>query len=113
MFLVTSHLDGNHLQTEFPNIQSRLDRHGLKLGEDHLPIAPAAHYIVGGLEVDEVGRPIIRESNDIMPSLYAIGEVACTGMHGANRLASNSLLEAVVYADKAARYIIENTPSDL
>ena len=113
VFLVTSHLDGNHLQTEFPNIQSRLDRHGLKLGEDHLPIAPAAHYIVGGLEVDEVGRPIIRESNDIMPSLYAIGEVACTGMHGANRLASNSLLEAVVYADKAARYIIENTPSDL
>ncbi len=110
VFLVTSHLDSKHLQEEFPNIQSRLDRHNLKLGIDHLPVAPAAHYIVGGLDVDSFGRPILRDQNKIIPSLYAIGEVACTGMHGANRLASNSLLEAVVYADKAAKHIIDNSP---
>jgi len=110
VFLVTSHLDSKHLQEEFPNIQSRLNRHNLKLGIDHLPVAPAAHYIVGGLDVDSFGRPILRDQNKIIPSLYAIGEVACTGMHGANRLASNSLLEAVVYADKAAKHIIDNSP---
>ncbi|MDP6333532.1 MAG: FAD-dependent oxidoreductase [Candidatus Poseidoniaceae archaeon] len=110
VFLVTSHLNSNHLQEEFPNIQSRLNRHNLKLGVDHLPVAPAAHYIVGGLDVDTFGRPMLRDEEKIIPSLYAIGEVACTGMHGANRLASNSLLEAVVYADKAAKHIIENTP---
>jgi L-aspartate oxidase len=111
VFLVTSHLDSEHLQEGFPNIQSRLNRHNLKLGVDPLPVAPAAHYIVGGLEVDSFGRPMLRGENKIIPSLYAIGEVACTGMHGANRLASNSLLEAVVYADKAANHIIENTPT--
>ena len=110
VFLVTSHLDSKYLQEEFPNIQSRLNRHNLKLGIDHLPVAPAAHYIVGGLDVDSFGRPILRDQNKIIPSLYAIGEVACTGMHGANRLASNSLLEAVVYADKAAKHIIDNSP---
>lgn len=110
VFLVTSHLDSKHLQEEFPNIQSRLNRHNLKLGIDHLPVAPAAHYIVGGLDVDSYGRPMLRDENKIIPSLYAIGEVACTGMHGANRLASNSLLEAVVYADKAAKHIIDNSP---
>lgn len=110
VFLVTSHLDSKHLQEEFPNIQSRLNRHNLKLGIDHLPVAPAAHYIVGGLDVDSFGRPILRDQNKIIPALYAIGEVACTGMHGANRLASNSLLEAVVYADKAAKHIIDNSP---
>ncbi len=108
VFLVTSHLDSKFLQQQFPNIQSRLDRHNLKLGIDELPISPAAHYVVGGLDVDEFGRPKLRENGQVFPRLYAIGEVACTGMHGANRLASNSLLEAVVYADKASNHIIEN-----
>ena len=108
VFLITSHLDSDFLQKQFPNIQSRLDRHNLKLGVDDLPISPAAHYVVGGLDVDNYGRPKLRESNQVFPRLYAIGEVACTGMHGANRLASNSLLEAVVYADKASNHIIEN-----
>ena len=111
VFLITSHLDSDFLQKQFPNIQSRLDRHNLKLGVDDLPISPAAHYVVGGLDVDNYGRPKLRESNQVFPRLYAIGEVACTGMHGANRLASNSLLEAVVYADKASNHIIENLSS--
>ena len=110
VYLITSHLDQDHLLEHFPNIQQRLDRHGLMLGRDPLPVSPAAHYIVGGLDVDEFGRPHCRASGSIMPSLYAIGEVACTGMHGANRLASNSLLEAVVYAARAANHIIESMP---
>ena len=113
VFLITSHLDQERLQEHFPNIQKRLNRHGLKLGRDPLPVSPAAHYIVGGLDVDDVGRPRCRETGEILPSLYAIGEVACTGMHGANRLASNSLLEAVVYAARAANHIIESTPDTL
>lgn len=113
VFLVTSHLDQTHLLNHFPTIQDRLNRHGLKLGRDPLPIAPAAHYVVGGLDVDEIGRPHVRSSTDLIPGLYAIGEVACTGMHGANRLASNSLLEAVVYAARAADHIIaQNPPSN-
>jgi len=113
VFLVTSHLDQTHLLNHFPTIQDRLNRHGLKLGSDPLPIAPAAHYVVGGLDVDEIGRPHVRSSTDLIPGLYAIGEVACTGMHGANRLASNSLLEAVVYAARAADHIIaQNPPSN-
>lgn len=111
VFLVTSHLDQTHLLAHFPTIQKRLERHGLKLGRDPLPVAPAAHYVVGGLAVDGIGRPHSRDSGAIIPSLYAIGEVACTGMHGANRLASNSLLEAVVYAARAADHIIETDPS--
>ena len=113
VFLVTSHLDQTHLLNHFPTIQNRLNRHGVKLGRDPLPIAPAAHYVVGGLDVDEIGRPHVRSSTDLIPGLYAIGEVACTGMHGANRLASNSLLEAVVYAARAADHIIaQNPPSN-
>ncbi len=110
VYLITSHLDQEHLFKHFPNIQNRLDRHNLKLGRDPLPVSPAAHYTVGGLAVDEFGRPYSRETGAVIPSLYAIGEVACTGMHGANRLASNSLLEAVVYAARAANHILERRP---
>ena len=109
-YLVTSHLDKTMLKNSFPNIQSHLDKYNLELGRDNLPISPAAHYIVGGLDVDEYGRPKSFRKQGIIPHLYAIGEVACTGMHGANRLASNSLLEAVVFADKAANHIINNPP---
>ncbi len=108
VYLVTAHLDRAHLLNHFPTIQDRLNRHGLELGVDALPVAPAAHYVVGGLAVDSIGRPHARETGQIIPALYAIGEVACTGMHGANRLASNSLLEAVVYAARAADHIIES-----
>ena len=111
VFLVTSHLDENLLNSHFPTISSRLERHGLKLGHDPLPISPAAHYAVGGLLVDDIGRPFVKENGEVFPRLFAIGEVACTGMHGANRLASNSLLEAVVYAARAAEHLISNPPT--
>ena len=84
----------------------------LSLGNDPLPVAPAAHYMVGGLKVDMEGK-VLMDNGDPMPGLYAIGEVACTGMHGANRLASNSLLEAVVFANKASEHFISNPINNL
>ena len=105
VWLVTEHLDSVKLHDHFPTIESRLNKLGLSLGRDALPVAPAAHYMVGGLKVDIEGRVLMEDENP-MPGLYAIGEVACTGMHGANRLASNSLLEAVVFANKASEHFI-------
>jgi len=110
VYLVTEHLDLDELQNRFPTIASRLARHGIILGRDPLPVAPAAHYFVGGLKVDSVGRVLQAGNERIMQGLFAIGEVACTGMHGANRLASNSLLEAVVFAYRAADWITSNAP---
>jgi L-aspartate oxidase len=88
-------------------ISKRLRKYGLELGIDPLPVAPAAHYIVGGIEVDEVGSALSGETREPIPGLFAIGEVACTGMHGANRLASNSLLEAVVFAHRCSSHLIQ------
>ena len=111
VWLVTSHLDKDAIQDRFPTIQSRLKNHGLELGIDALPVAPAAHYLVGGISVDENGlaTQCPTGSNDVQyPGLYAIGEAACTGLHGANRLASNSLLEAVVFSNRCAEHVIDN-----
>ena len=105
VLLVTEHL-GEDLIDRFPTIQARLQRHGLCLGKDPLPVSPAAHYFVGGLAVDDDGLVLQSDIERRMQGLYAIGEVACTGMHGANRLASNSLLEAVVYAHRASQHVI-------
>lgn len=108
--LVTAHLD-LPWKEKFPTIARRLQEDGLVLGKDPIPVVPAAHYMVGGVRVDEIGRAHLRDTNEPMPHLYAIGEVACTGMHGANRLASNSLLEAVVYAERVAQHLIEHPPT--
>ncbi len=108
VYLVTEHLDKNRLNERFPMISKRLLKYGLALGNDPLPVAPAAHYIVGGIEVDHVGRAILGTSKQPIQGLFAIGEVACTGMHGANRLASNSLLEAVVFAHRCSTHLIDN-----
>ena len=81
------------------------------LGKDPIPVVPAAHYMVGGVRVDNIGRAFLRDTESPVPHLYAIGEVACTGMHGANRLASNSLLEAVVFAERVAQHLILNPPN--
>ena len=99
------------VQERFPTIQARLQIHGLDLGVDALPVAPAAHYMVGGISVDENGlaRQHPSCSNELQyPGLYAIGEAACTGLHGANRLASTSLLEAVVFSNRCAEHFIGN-----
>lgn len=113
VYLVTEHLDTQHLNERFPMIAERLSKDGLRLGIDPLPVAPAAHYIVGGIEVDNVGSALLAESKQPIPGLFAIGEVACTGMHGANRLASNSLLEAVVFAHRCSAHLIEKGISEI
>src|SRR5699024_16745 len=82
----------------FPSITHGLAAYGLNPAHDLIPVTPAAHYFMGGIATDLAGRTSIA-------GLYAVGEVACTGVHGANRLASNSLLEAAVFAARAARAI--------
>jgi len=108
VLLITEHLDKQELQTRFPSINNFLLKHGIKLGIDPIPVVPAAHYFVGGISVNKIGQVVNSTTGNIISGLYAIGEVACTGMHGANRLASNSLLEAVVYSSRASLNLTDN-----
>jgi L-aspartate oxidase len=94
--LTLAHLDREFVKRRFPTIWEMCARHGLDLARDPIPVGPAAHYMMGGVDTDVCGRTSI-------PALYAAGEVACTGLHGANRLASNSLLEGLVFGARAAR----------
>ena len=91
VYLDLRHMDAAETRTHFPTIYSRCQRYGIDITTDLVPVAPAAHYMTGGVLTDLRGRTSV-------PDLYACGEVACTGVHGANRLASNSLLEALVFA---------------
>ena len=111
VLLVTEHLDVEEIRQEFPTIADKLAGHGINLGPDPIPVRPAAHYLVGGVKVDEKGRAM--HEGKVLPGLYSIGEVARTGLHGANRLASNSLLEAVVYSERAATDIISRAEDGL
>lgn len=95
VFLDCRHLDPDELLDRFPNITKNCLLQGIDITKDMIPVIPAAHYLCGGVKVDKEGRSTIE-------NLYAIGEVASTGLHGANRLASNSLMEAVVFAHRAA-----------
>jgi L-aspartate oxidase len=95
VFLDLRHLDGPTMRRRFPTIARELDERGLDLATDLIPVAPAAHYFMGGVVADEFGLTSL-------PGLLAVGEAACTGVHGANRLASNSLLEGLVFGRKAA-----------
>ena len=110
VFLITEHLEKDELIKKFPNINQKLLSYGIKLGIDAIPVIPAAHYMVGGVTVDYYGHAMVNGQE--MPGLYAIGEVARTGLHGANRLASNSLLEAVVYSERAASDLIQSSKLD-
>jgi L-aspartate oxidase len=89
-------VDPDRVHARFPNIDGRLLELGIDMTKDPVPVVPAAHYLCGGIAVDLYSRTTL-------PGLYAVGEAAHTGMHGANRLASNSLLEAVVFSERAAR----------
>jgi L-aspartate oxidase len=89
-------LDGAFLRGRFPRIFETCLRHGFDLTRQRVPVAPAAHYAMGGVWTDLDGRTSL-------PGLFAAGEVACTGVHGANRLASNSLLEGIVFGARAGR----------
>jgi len=95
VFLTLAHLDAGYVRERFPTIAAMCAQVGLDLARDPIPVGPAAHYIMGGVDTDEWGRTSL-------PGLYAAGEVACTGVHGANRLASNSLLEGLVFGARAA-----------
>ncbi|TSA23224.1 MAG: L-aspartate oxidase, partial [Betaproteobacteria bacterium] len=102
IYLDITHKSARFIIEHFPNIHARCLKLGIDITRDWIPIAPAAHYTCGGVVVDEHGR-------SDLAGLYAIGETSHTGLHGANRLASNSLLECVVYGHAAAAHIANHT----
>ena len=97
------HLEAEWVRRRFPTLAAACRERGLDLAFDAIPVSPAAHYVMGGVATDIHGRTSL-------PGLYAAGEVACTGVHGANRLASNSLLEGLVFGARAAEAMLA-TPS--
>lgn len=100
VYLDVTHKDPEETRRHFPNIYAKCLSLGIDITKDYIPVAPAAHYLCGGIKVDLNGESSIRH-------LYALGECSCTGLHGGNRLASNSLIEAVVYAEAASRHASE------
>jgi len=95
VFLTMAHLDPAYVRSRFPTITKVCREAGFDLATDRIPVSPAAHYVMGGIETDLHGRTSV-------DGLFAAGEAACTGLHGANRLASNSLLEGLVFGARAA-----------
>ena len=108
VYLSVMHMDHQKIQTRFPHIYDRCLKEGYDMYKEPIPVVPAQHYLMGGIKSDTFGKTS-------MENLYAVGETACNGVHGANRLASNSLLESLVFAKRAARVIkdeIENIDFD-
>lgn len=104
VYLDVTHKDPEVTKREYPTIYNKCLSLGIDITKDYIPVAPAAHYFCGGIKVDMNARTTINR-------LYAAGECSCTGLHGANRLASNSLIEAIVYADAAAKDSLRLLPS--
>ncbi len=104
VFLDTSRIQD--FTKKFPSITSLCMQHNIAIEEGKIPVSPGCHFIMGGVVTDDIGRTNVE-------GLYAIGEVACSGIHGANRLASNSLLEGLVYGERLANYFIENEKNTL
>jgi L-aspartate oxidase len=103
---IASHMQADAIRARFPKIYATCLQAGIDITCEPIPVVPAAHYFCGGVLVDEWGRSSIQ-------NLYAVGEISCTGLHGANRLASTSLLEGLVWGDRAGRHIadwLEQTP---
>ncbi|MBD92024.1 MAG: L-aspartate oxidase [Halieaceae bacterium] len=106
IFLDISHQPAELITRHFPQAYERCLELGIDITHDQIPVVPAAHYTCGGVVVDQYG------ASDV-PGLYVVGESACTGLHGANRMASNSLLECFVYAQSAAQHIAESITGEL
>lgn len=104
VFLDGRHLGAQQWEHRFPTILASSRAHGIDPVTELIPVVPAAHYVSGGVRTDLFGRTSV-------PGLYACGEVACTGVHGANRLASNSLLEGLVFAERIAAALARELPS--
>ena len=98
VYLSVMHMDHDQIQIRFPHIYKQCLEEGYDMYKEPVPVVPAQHYLMGGIKSDTFGRTS-------MKNLFAIGETACNGVHGANRLASNSLLESLVFAKRAARVI--------
>lgn len=96
VYLDVSHKNATETMQHFPNIYKKCLELGIDITKDYIPVSPTQHYLCGGISVDLNGETSIN-------NLYAAGECSCSGLHGANRLASNSLIEAIVYADAAAK----------
>ena len=100
MFLDGTEIEPKEWQDHFPNILKKCESIGLNIFKEYIPVVPAAHYLVGGIKVNELACSTVKY-------LFAAGEVTSTGLHGANRLASNSLIEAIVYSEIAAEHAVE------